>query len=362
MVAQKFRSLQILRAIATTMVALLHAVYPVELATSGQWSGWFTPFLAAGVDIFFVLSGAIIYSSAFAGRRGTATAFLARRFRRIAPMFYVTTLFVVLIGLSSGVPAWRRIAASISFWPVWGSGQLSTPILPAGWTLCFEMLFYAGAAIALTSRRAMPFLLGGFIAAWLIRDLTEWPLFQFLGNPITVEFLLGVMIARHFNPRKPKPIWFGALCVSIGFAALWLFVQPPALAQDAYGVMTGDLSLHRLFFWGIPAAFILYGAMLIEPYAKRSFLSPFVYIGDASYSIYLVHAPVIVFAYALFAELGITLPPALAPIAWCLLAAIGIGGGILAYELIERPIARAVSGRWRASLKESPTQRNAAQL
>ena len=169
------------------------------------------------------------------------------------------------------------------------------------------------------------------------------------------------MIARHFDSGKPKPAWLGALCVLAGFAALWFFVQPPALAQDAYGVMTGELSLHRLFFWGIPAALILSGAMILEPLAKRSLLSPLVYIGDASYSIYLVHAHVIAFAYAMFVWLGITLPPALASIAWCLFTAIGIGGGILAYELIERPLARAISSRWTAAQKEPMPQRNAAQ-
>ena len=75
---------------------------------------------------------------------------------------------------------------------------MTAPLLAVAWPLSFGMLFYGGTALVLLDRRwlyALPF---AYAVAFLLRP---WgPIFEFLGNPIMIEFLFGVLIAQ--LPRR----------------------------------------------------------------------------------------------------------------------------------------------------------------
>ena len=119
------------------------------------------------------------------------------------------------------------------------------------------------------------------------------PIFQFLGNPIIIEFLFGVAIAR-----APK-LDVGIPAIFVG-AALLLVAAVLGLAPvgGTLDFLRGDDNLRRVFVCGIPAAIIVYGTMQITAAP-----SVWTYLGDASYALYLVHTFMVTPLQALWTKL-----------------------------------------------------------
>jgi exopolysaccharide production protein ExoZ len=342
MAGEKIQSLQILRGIAATMVVASHSLFFANVLDPVAF-----PLIdranlgTAGVDIFFVLSGVVIYRSAFAGRPQSAGVFLGRRFLRIAPLYYLLALLGVALATVGGPAVGpENVMTAFTFWPVW-HGEAWLPVETAGWTLCFEMLFYLGAACVLSWRPAIYWLLVAYPVAWLLGYFVlDSATLRFLGNPIILEFLSGVAIAAG-SSNKVQPLWVGASLVGLGSVAMYLFCLPPG--ADAILVLTGSESIVRLLAWGVPAAVIVKGALLLEPHLRGAWLRPLVFLGDASYSIYLINVAALYAAFAVASALNAASLP-LGFIALPFLA-IGVAAGVAVYCLVERPMLRALTSR-----------------
>lgn len=237
-------------------------VIPVGLVNIGN----------AGVDIFFVISGLIIARIA-PGR--TPSEFIWSRIRRIVPIYFLFAIPAVAIDAATTGFGWRDAIATFLFWPA--MDRMTLPALQVGWTLCFEMLFYACAALVLVSRRWALVLICAYVTAVILRPIG--PPLQFFGNPIILEFLLGVAIA--YAPNWRPGIWglpLGALCfVGVGLIG----IAPNA---DSMNTLLGHDGLQRVLIFGIPSAMIVYGSLQINAHK-----SAWTYLGDASYSLYLSH-------------------------------------------------------------------------
>ena len=297
---QKLRSVQVLRAVAACAVVVLHAVPDVHAPVGNAGYG------AAGVDLFFVISGFIMANVA---RGRTAGEFLRDRFWRIYPLWWVAVipwLFMVPRG-----PTF--VVSSLTLWPIYAGGYY-VPVLKVGWTLSFELLFYLGMTLAIATRAAVPMLLYGlFLVAALT---TASPLLHFVGSPMALEFLMGVLVAN--LPRRAAL----GLLIPAGLALL-------ALTSAAIGDVESSLgpqwALWRAFQWGLPAALIVWGALSLEPWFERRIFDVPVAIGDASYSIYLFHPLV---AYGL-------------SYSWPVRLILAAGAGWAMHLLVERRILRA---------------------
>lgn len=331
----KIRSLQILRFAAALAVVVAHAFSATNglpgLAVSSRIQGVGT----VGVDVFFVLSGAIIFKTAFdTGKPPSAWAFWRKRYLRVAPIYYLATLAwlpVAVLVLGQAVrPTW--LLAAVTFWPAWD--VLTAPELPIGWTLCFEMLFYTSAALILASRRWLWVVAIGFPAAWLFRDVTGLSAFRFLGNPIVLEFLFGVAVMR-WAP-KSAPWWFAAGLIAFGVGCI-LGVAPPPAFYDLRATLTGNASVFRVLLWGAPAAMIVAGALSLERFAVGPASRAFTYLGDASYSLYLTHYVLIKGLTPLVRGLAVD-----ARLIFLGLVALSVILACVVYELIEEPLLRAV--------------------
>jgi exopolysaccharide production protein ExoZ len=266
-------SLQVLRFFAALMIVYLHAA---DIAWQITGSIGFVPvgvgnIAHSGVDIFFVVSGVIIAKIA-PGK--TPSEFIWSRFKRIVPMYALFTIPALGNSVITGF-GWRDALATFFFWPA--TDQMTIPALQVGWTLCFEMLFYVCAALVLVERRWVFAIIGAYGIAFVLHPIG--PIFQFLGNPIILEFLLGVAIA--YLPEWRHGVW------GIPLGAI-LLVGAGVIGVAPIDKSIGDIGLQRVLIFGIPSAMIVYGTLQIH--ARESIWT---YLGDASYSLYLSHAVIV---------------------------------------------------------------------
>jgi exopolysaccharide production protein ExoZ len=122
------------------------------------------------------------------------------------------------------------------------------------------------------------------------------------------------------------------MLVIAGFAAL------------ALGTLTSGWP--RLVLWGVPAAAIVAGAVLAGPRQHGPIARALVFLGDASYSIYLVHWLAILALTALVAYLRLDI--AAAP--WAYVAAqalFALVASVAVYLVFEKPVTRALQRRLR---------------
>jgi exopolysaccharide production protein ExoZ len=281
--------IQVLRAVAALMVVIHHA----ELGTVIGF-GLDLPYLflvgSAGVDVFFVISGFIMLVSSrrLFGRPDAPATFLMRRVIRIAPLYWaVTTVYVAGFLL---VPGWLgrsvsggTMAASYLFWPHLGLDGTFHPVLVVGWTLNYEMFFYALFALAVLFPRERAVLvvslaLAAFVLLRSIVVMPTWPL-AFWGEPIVLEFAAGLLVGLAYERRLLLPPWLATVAFGAGAAAF--------LAQLGDPIPGG---WPRLLLYGLPSLLLVAGAALARTTGRRS--GPprvLTFLGDASYSIYLTH-------------------------------------------------------------------------
>ena len=126
---QKIVSIQYLRAIAAISVVGSHT---------------FWGFGAEGVDLFFVISGFIMLYVIENNPNKSAFEFFADRYFRIAPMYYLSTFIIVLLGFVD-IKSIHQVIQSLTFLKYYDSH----PLLEIGWTLEYEFIFYGLCALSL---------------------------------------------------------------------------------------------------------------------------------------------------------------------------------------------------------------------
>ncbi len=327
---QKLAGLQSLRALAAGMVLIGHVLAEAEhyfgLSLPGDAIPW-----TRGVDLFFVISGFVIALSADR-LRTQPMAFFKRRLMRVVPLYYIfTTLMVVVLLALPGAAKdttldLGQILSSYSFLPYAREDGRIAPILSLGWTLNYEIFFYAIFALCLALRRpllSLVAILSTCVIAGLIYPSTATA-FVFWSNPLILEFLFGVGLARlHQSGWHMPDTGFAVACLLSGFTFLVLF--------DA-------MSIPRVLAAGLPATLIVASGTLFCP--NRT--TPGQLLGDASYALYLSHR------FALRAATLLLLPllPQTPLGAWIyvgLVTGLALGVGILTHLLLERPMMRALT-------------------
>jgi exopolysaccharide production protein ExoZ len=336
---RKIESVQLLRAAAAAGVILFHAagLLAARTGSSSPWSG----LGAAGVDLFFVVSGFIMWVTAVARDEG-AQHFLLKRAIRIIPLYWLMTALVLVIVLvkpdlmrnASHDPA--HFAASFAFiaWPHPAlQGRFWPPVVP-GWTLNYEALFYLVVAASLILRKAWR---GPLIAAVLV-GLASWgmllhptQLLSFYTDPIVLEFLLGAAIGMSFELLQPNPTVAGGLAL-VGIA---LILALGRLGTDGNRVLT----------WGLPLAVLVFGAVNLPLPRDSRMMRWAIALGDASYSIYLTQFLVLPAAALVLGHLlghaSSTLEHSVFVVG---LVAAALAAGVGTYYIVEKPLLRASKG------------------
>ena len=286
---QGFPLIQALRACAAFAVAITHIMHDaLQLSPGNALLQHFYAAMpwTAGVDVFFVISGFVIAHSSrgLFARPHAARLFLARRLARIVPLYWAVTAlflleFLTLPGAIHGTiggPAY--VLKSFAFIPAVRPDGVVQPPLGLGWTLNYEMFFYAVFAPFLVLRRrvAVPaavFCLAAFVLAGAFIGFPGIVL-PFWSNPIILEFCAGMLLA--FLPgRLTLPVALRVLLTLAALLALHLhFHEGP----------------ERFYAWGLPAIALVLAASTGRPVSRLPSLELWlVRLGDASYALYLIH-------------------------------------------------------------------------
>ncbi|WP_158601964.1 acyltransferase family protein [Pararobbsia silviterrae] len=338
--ALSLHSIQYLRAVAALMVVMLHlGLQWQRLGYAGPWPGW----LAGGVDIFFVISGLIMWITT-ADRPMTATDFYARRLIRIAPLYWLLTAATVAIMLvaphaiqSSHFDVWH-VVASFLFLPSINTvtGQIE-PVLIPGWTLNYEMLFYVVFGLSLRWRApwrlaSCALLLGAPIVwhAWTGQGHGVW---LFYTSDAMLEFVLGMMLGWMYLRGGLR--W--------GRLAGWGLIVCGVIALAYFG----GLGYARLPSMGVPAFAIVAGALTLERARAVPRWRALHALGDASYSLYLSH-PIVLSASEQLWRHGVVQNGTLARLAFSVFAlTLTIAAAWICYRGLEQPLTRFLNRRLR---------------
>jgi exopolysaccharide production protein ExoZ len=332
-------SIQYLRGIAAMMVVVFHLVVNSNLFEKGP-AFQRAYFLNAGVDIFFVISGFIMWHTTRA-RRVTPLGFMSDRIIRIVPLYWVVTIATMAIAyflpglMRSTVFNLPHGIASLFFIPVHHPVFPNEywPVVVPGWSLNYEMFFYLvfALSLALPTRFQLSFLVVSFAAIFGIARLFNGNgLNVFFGEEMNLEFIFGVLlgeaVARGLKIRKEA-------CVAL------------VLVGFAFMVVSEQIHVARIFRWGIPALAIVAGAVLYERSAKTPHIPALKMIGDASYSLYLIHGLVIAGCRPILARI---IPE---NAGWmgtlfgtAFILAVAISAAYAAQRLIEKPASRFLKG------------------
>ena len=324
-----------LRALAVLPVVIYH------IAQSYLKGGY------VGVDIFFVISGYLISAQIIRDAQASqfsAVDFYARRIRRIIPAYAVLLIFVTIVVLCLYFPFEtdkyaQSLLASIAslsnvyFWATinyFNPAGETMPLLHT-WSLAVEEQFYflfpivIYAVLRWLPKQLKTTIMFLFVASLAACVASAWlsPLTGFYQLPMRAwELLLGTLLALGIIPLVAAPLLRNVIAgIGVGLIVAAMLLYTPTTLFPGYAAIVPCLG----------AAMIIYAGQEQDTLVARILsLTPFVFIGLISYSLYLWHWPLIAFqkANALLIttnskilERGVVLAAsiALASLSWCLI-------------------------------------------
>ncbi|UYO00834.1 MAG: acyltransferase [Devosia sp.] len=332
-------ALQGARAYAALSVLVGHAVEEVA-STYGYHPPFDTAPLLGGVDIFFVISGFIIYHTTREsfGKPFALRDFVAKRLTRLVPVYWFFTTLMVLALLVAGdrINATElepgNVLASYFFWPFERSSGRIAPILSVGWTLNYEIFFYALSALALLLPRRLvgPGVLGALAVLSIYGALAQpaSPELRFWTRNLILEFGFGIVLAMAYGwimARRNLPTSAGLVVLGLAL----LFALPAFFDEGPW----------RFLMRGVPAALIIAGCLFLPARMDSRIPAIIVLVGTASYSLYLGHRFVLRVLTIILEKLD--LPVLAGSIGYTIAATIASTlMAILVYQLIEKPATR----------------------
>ena len=324
--------IQALRFVAAMLVVLAHSTAMVNERMHldmFKWrAGW------SGVDIFFVISGFVmaISSGTLITRANGWKIFITRRLIRIVPLYWVATtlklatiLALPTLALDSPLELWNTIASYLFIPTFDDTSLLAAPLLKVGWTLNYEMFFYAIFTLALFLGKSPLKFTAAIFAIAVAVNLFSTPKFPYAYGflePILMEFVMGMLVAKlctrvnninvgvntglnigaknfidkllqYISTTKVGAI-IGALALVICFTIMFNCAEQPMWWRWAY--------------WGLPSMIIVTVVALAEPALRKVMPNILATLGDSSYSLYLFHTFTVPLLGTLMIQLKIMQP------------------------------------------------------
>jgi len=338
--------IQYLRGIAALMVVWFHSVEQVPGVSPYFAAG----FGNSGVDLFFVISGFIMLATTL-NDAPAPLEFMRRRIVRVVPLYWLLTL--AMVALAMCVPGLFRtlivapwtLVESLLFIPHFSESfpNMVWPLLVPGWTLNFEMFFYAvfACSLILPGRIRLPVLavvFGTLVGIGMTLGPFDSAAARVYFSPLLLEFVAGAAIATWRGRRGPMLATLpSTLLLVLGFGLLAYRNMPPL---GAFTQMVG-------------AAMMVVGAL--SPGLSNWHCKPLRALGDSSYSLYLTHLFTLGLLRIVWARF---IPPIQSRLEAATYLAVALAAaslvGWLAFRLVETPVLHWLNERTKSRRARLP--------
>lgn len=276
----KLSNLQILRGISALLVCFFHFREMLNVTETKIGDRLFSNG-GIGVPVFFVISGFImVYTTKKINSltpKSNAGDFLIRRMIRIVPLYYLLTIGWMILGRDFAhyfsPEVFPRTYHSFLFLPYQGS----FPVLFQGWSLNYEMFFYAIFAVSFFMKeKRYVFLLAVLSLLLILGNFVHFEnaFAQMATAFINIHFILGILIGLVINKINMNRItaWLMFIGSNILFWLMFFdIIQFPELAD------------------ALIVSFLVFGYLCLDQFTKMESNKFLVFLGDISYSVYLVH-------------------------------------------------------------------------
>ena len=341
--------IQGLRGLAVSLVVLYHAGF--------LFNGGFI-----GVDVFFVISGFVIGQSlsreiAQSGKVGWSHFFF-RRARRLIPALSLTLVVTVIAywvlfgvesvaALTKSLTSGSLFVSNFYFFIERGYVDLASDPLRNLWSLSVEEQFYFALPIL--------FVVAGFRSSSKDQLLRKLILFGFA--VLVISFISNIILVNHSLAFSvPQFLLPGRFAFFSPFTRAWEFLVGLLLALSSKNLVSkvfyqfaGSLSVVGLIFaawwldsWQpfpgwfalpvvVASAFLMLNSDQKTWFTELLSTRPFVYLGDISYSLYLLHWPFLVIAKQKFGDEDRVVLAAVL---------LSILSSIVMYQFVENPFRR----------------------
>lgn len=351
---KRIDTIQLIRGIGALMICLFHLKGLLNSSTSHFGTTYFGGG-AIGVALFFIISGFILVYSTQKndGSKCYVKNFIVKRLIRIVPLYYVMVLFWVFAydrNLDYFHKDYTTLVNTLCFVPIFDSPvgpSYGMPPLKIGWALNYEIFFYFIFAISLFMKRfrwvalfaiffslvvLFPLILKGFVSFNPAFNYQYDLLYlSLMTNPMMIYFAIGVLIGLLYLTEfsiKPKWIQTSLLILSLGLFLMIYFRVSPFIENFFI-----NLSICSL---------LVFGLLFFKKEKGIRVPSLLVYLGDMSYSLFLIH-PIIVIVLPRFIRFigyggklgGLTY--------YYVLLILIFGLSILSYELFEKRLLKRLT-------------------
>ena len=307
---KRIESLQALRGLAAILVMMFHYRFYLRSQVENGTTIWDALFGwgIIGVDIFFIISGFIMvyttqnYSqSLFSTKR-----FLINRAIRIFPMYYVGLLITFLLSGAMSTFHYpekvQNLLSALTF-TVYKTDITPHYIDDGGmynirWTLNYEVYFYIAFSVCLLVKHRLLALIGfsalmiclipaiaGFQPTTSIQGYPfHSPTLGLLTNPVFLEFIIGAIVGYLYLKLKN-------ITSSTKIQAIASFISLSLFMYVIYGIYNESLRAFNTESAIILGVFILF-ITLADPLLKKYIPHILTYLGDISFSLYLLHGAI----------------------------------------------------------------------
>ncbi|WP_337136962.1 acyltransferase [Morganella morganii] len=351
----KIESIQVIRGVAALFVVLFHYksdinnIYAQENLGDLLFSfGWI------GVDLFFLISGFIIYKSTEIKK--PVKEFVIKRFFRVYPP-YIFCLFLFLFFYSyvnADLPSVLQLIKSIMLVPLNHNDYgpfYGYSVLSVAWTLSYELAFYFIFAVSMYFSHKYRFYISSIIIIILVTTFQVFYLSDltltnvkiststtsnhilsnlfFLANPIFLEFIAGMLVAKAYH----------YISNSFKNTKLSLIIVTLILSYAITLILSGHYTSHGFSLYGgaLPSLLILICLIRMESAHNIKMPKAFVFLGAISYSLYLVHS-IVPF---IISDIGIEFPDASGFTILVFNLLVSICLSVCIYTYIEKPTISA---------------------
>ena len=335
----KFHSIQFLRFAAALLVAIFHMSR--EIAQAAQLEPGEAYYLLssvgrAGVPVFFVVSGFVMYltSQAYFGKPGASRTFIVRRAIRIYPIYWICAAFYLYYPVTAD-KSWTISSFLQSILLVPGH---ASAIIPPGWTLAYEMYFYAVFAIFLSFQRTKAVkLLSLFfvlsVGLGIASDIERiHPIFSVATNFQIFLFLGGVLLGVVALDWKP------AICRNRAFLFACFFSSLVGLILAPFLIEKG---IPQTFAFGPPSLVLVATVVLLELSGFcPAGIKKLAWLGDSSYALYVIHWFILFHGARLFVSPGTNGGLALAVGSFLVIVCVLVGEFL--HHGVEAPMIRSL--------------------